>query len=340
MEKGQIFHSRYQLLEELGGGNSSIVWKAIDTLTNVEVALKIYTGYDDGGLDLFAREYALVSNVKHTNVLSPNHYDTFESQPYLVIPFCKDGSVLKKIGKITEREAWHLIHDVSNGLVCLHGLNPPIIHQDIKPDNILIGEGGNYVITDFGISTNRKKDVKNKDGAKNLKAGTRAYMAPERFGDDPLIIMASDIYSLGATVYELLTGDAPFGDEGGILHQEDSVIEPISGSYSQNLKSVVERCLLFHPWERPLAEQLVEMSKIELDKILQEETATTVHIGRDTEIFTKETKGSKDPNTQKQDDEPIPQATEKNILFKNMLYIIFGVLGLIVGIVLRKILSV
>ena len=143
MEQNSIFHERYQLLKLIGRGNFSEVWLANDLKTHLEVALKIYapaTGLDDEGLNVLAREFSLVVGVNHKNLLRPLYYDSCDRKPYLVLPYCKNGSTMKYIGKMDEHDAWLFIRDVAAGLAFLHEYDPPIIHQDIKPDNIMIGE--------------------------------------------------------------------------------------------------------------------------------------------------------------------------------------------------------
>lgn len=259
MEANNLFNNRYFLERLLGRGNFSEVWLAKDTKTEIKVALKIYapaTGLDDAGLNVFAREFSLVVNANHKNLLKPLYYDSFERKPFLVLPFCENGSTMKEIGKMTENEAWRLIRDVSSGLAWLHNMKPPVIHQDIKPDNIMIGENGHFMITDFGVSTHVKSTLRKSMSAAFSSAGTIAYMAPERFSKDNTPIMANDIYSLGATVYELLTGDTPFGDDGGLIQMKGAEVPELKGDYSPQLKEVIARCLRTNPWERPTAEQL------------------------------------------------------------------------------------
>lgn len=259
MEEHKLFHERYFLERLLGRGNFSEVWLAKDTKTNIEVALKIYapaTGLDDAGLNVFAREFSLVVNANHKNLLKPLYYDSYERKPYLVLPFCKQGSILKLVGKLSEEDAWRLLRDVASGLSWLHSMNPPIIHQDIKPDNIMVSDNGDYMITDFGISTHLKSTLRKSLSSAFTSAGTIAYMAPERFGKDNTPIMANDIYSLGATVFEMLTGDTPFGDDGGLLQKKGAEIPELTGNYSEPLKKVIALCLKTNPWERPTAEQL------------------------------------------------------------------------------------
>ena len=267
MEEKKLFHDRYFKERLLGRGNFSEVWLAKDTKTDIAVALKIYapaTGLDDNGLDVFAREFALVVNANHKNLLKPLYYDNFERKPYLVLPYCKDGSIMRNVGKFTEEETWRLIRDVASGLSWLHNMNPPVIHQDIKPDNIMIGENGDFMITDFGVSTHLKSTLRKSMSAAFSSAGTIAYMAPERFGKDNTPIMANDIYSLGATVFEMLTGDTPFGNDGGLVQKKGADVPELKGEYSSQLKKVISKCLRTNAWERPTAEQLEKYAETAL----------------------------------------------------------------------------
>lgn len=267
MEEKKLFHDRYFMERLLGRGNFSEVWLARDTKTDIAVALKIYapaTGLDDNGLNVFAREFALVVNANHKNLLKPLYYDNFERKPYLVLPYCKDGSIMRNVGKFTEEEAWRLIRDVASGLSWLHNMNPPVIHQDIKPDNVMIGENGDFMITDFGVSTHLKSTLRKSMSAAFSSAGTIAYMAPERFGKDNTPIMANDIYSLGATVFEMLTGDTPFGNDGGLVQKKGAEVPELKGEYSSQLKKVISKCLRTNAWERPTAEQLEKYAETAL----------------------------------------------------------------------------
>lgn len=259
MEVNNLFNNRYFLERLLGRGNFSEVWLAKDTKTDIKVALKIYapaTGLDDAGLNVFAREFSLVVNANHKNLLKPLYYDSFERKPFLVLPFCEKGSIMKEVGKMSEKDAWRLLRDVASGLAWLHNMKPPVIHQDIKPDNIMIGENGDFMITDFGVSTHLKSTLRKSMSAAFSSAGTIAYMAPERFSKDNTPIMANDIYSLGASVFEMLTGDTPFGDDGGLIQMKGAEVPELKGDYSPQLKEVIARCLRTNPWERPTAEQL------------------------------------------------------------------------------------
>ena len=268
LQQGQTFgiDDRYLLISQLGKGGFSEVWLADDTRTHVQVAIKIYapgTGLDAAGIEIFTKEFSLVFDMNHTNLLKPTYFDSYENQPYLILPLCKNGSAFKFLAdgrRITEQECWNMLHDVGAGLAYLHSKNPPIIHQDIKPDNILISDEGHYMITDFGISARVRSTIRRGRSTKGGEGGTLAYMAPERFSSRPKAIMASDVWSLGAMMYELMTGDPPFGDSGGSAQRGGEPIPDIEENYSEQLKGLVYQCLSKEPENRPLASKIEDLT--------------------------------------------------------------------------------
>ena len=250
--------NRYYLQKLLGRGGFSKVWLAKDAITDLELALKVYvpgTGMDEDGLQTFSKELARVYHLNHTNLLRPQHVDSWQGMPYLLMAYCPQGSLVKRIGGMPETEIRKVLHDVASGLAYLHAHD--VIHQDIKPDNILLDDTGNYVITDFGISARARSTLRKSVAASAAHSGgTIAYMGPERFGKEPAPIKASDVWSLGAMLYELMTGDTPFGEHGGLIQKSGAEIPTIQGNYSDELKQMVEQMLALNPWDRPTAENL------------------------------------------------------------------------------------
>ena len=251
-------NNRYYLQKLLGRGGFSEVWLAKDAITDLELVLKVYapgTGMDEDGLQTFSKELARVYHLNHTNLLRPQHVDSWQGMPYLLMAYCPQGSLVKRIGGMPETEIRKVLHDVASGLAYLHAHD--VVHQDIKPDNILLDDAGNYVITDFGISTRARSTLRKSVGASAATSGgTIAYMGPERFGKEPAPIKASDVWSLGAMLYELMTGDTPFGEHGGLIQKSGAEIPTIQGNYSDELKQMVEQMLSLNPWDRPTAEDL------------------------------------------------------------------------------------
>ena len=303
LTENQLFANRYRLVKRLGQGAFSEVWKAEDTLVgNLTVALKVYApdkGLDEDGAKVFGDEFAIVFNLHHQNLLTPSTFDKEKNSPYLVLPFCEQGSSLKLVGKMDERQAAKFLHDVSAALAYLH--ESEIVHQDIKPDNVLMDAKGNFLVTDFGISTRIRSTLRRSVGGKS-SSGTSAYMGPERFSKTPAPIKASDVWSLGATVFELLTGDVPYGDMGGGLQKIGAEIPDLPKEYSAGLKSLIERCLSQEPWERPTAAQLRDIC----DGYLR----TGVW---DLSSIDGGAKPDKEPQTSPRDDRPTKRPTQRKV---------------------------
>ena len=255
------FANRYILKKLIGVGGYSQVWLAEDSKSgNMEVAVKIFApgqGLDDKGLELFSKEYALVFNLNHPGLLKPTYFDDFEGSPYLVMQFCHQGSVFGKIGEMSETELAQFMQQAASALNYLHQQDPPIIHQDIKPDNFLIDNQGNFLLADFGISSKIRRTLTKSIGAQT-STGTLAYMPPEKFSADKQTIKAGDIFSLGVTMYELLTGDLPFGENGGLTLKAGADVPNLSGNFSPDLNQLILSCMAKDPWERPPADKLVK----------------------------------------------------------------------------------
>ena len=251
LSPNQMFHGRYLLVELIGSGASAEVWKALDTKAgNLAVALKIYTSdiskQGTYGLSVFQKEFTTVFNMTHTNLLRPSGYDINEGCPYLTMQFCENGSATSMVGRVDEKELLHFLHDVAAGLEYLHDHN--IIHQDIKPDNVLVDDNCNFLLTDFGIS-------KKENATEEAIEGTRAYMAPEVYYSGETT-KESDIWSLGATAVELLTGNPPFGENGGLAETQGTTMEALPGKLQPQVKQMIKSMLDENPAKRPTASQI------------------------------------------------------------------------------------
>ena len=282
-DKG-LFDGRYLLLRQLStAGGTADVWLAEDKDTEDEkladedgdeivkvegsavlVAIKIYRPkniLDAEGVQTFRKEYRTVYNCHHANLLKPTGLAIIdESIPYLIMPYCEKGSAERLVGKLSDKdEIWKFIFDTASGLAYLHSCKPPIIHQDIKPANILIDDNNNYCITDFGISVKSGNDNENYLDDEN--SGTIIYMPPERFIEGYEANAKSDVWSLGATIYELITGDVPFGDKGGEGQSETNLKPPIKAKIPKSIKSLVYSCLDANPEKRPSAEAVAEFAR-------------------------------------------------------------------------------
>ena len=217
-ESEELFDGHYKLMYPLStDGATADIWLAVDTNTvdesesdeeqGLKVAIKIYrpqNALDVEGVQRFRNEFKVVFNCQHSNLLHPVHFSIYKEIPYLVLPYCKSGSCELLAGQSQDNDAiWKFISDVASVLNYLHTKQLQIIHQDIKPANILIDDNHNYTITDFGISI--ASNFCGHDTEQN--SGTLAYMASERFTEGAAPIPESDIWALGATLYELMTGN-------------------------------------------------------------------------------------------------------------------------------------
>lgn len=254
----------YRLVKPLGNGGSGSVWLAQDLLADIDVAMKFYGSFDDFGLSEFRKEYKLGFKLNHPNLLNIRHFDVYENCPYLVMTYCKNGSLARKAGKMNEEEVWRFVENVASGLAYLHSQRPHIIHQDIKPDNILIDDDGSLLITDFGISRkflSTQAKMMSTTSASQTSAGTMPYMGPERFSENPMVIMASDIWSFGMTLYELITGELMWEGMGGCAQLNGAKLPNKVNELPKLLSLLVKACLEQEPWNRPTAAQIAKFAK-------------------------------------------------------------------------------
>lgn len=254
-----VFNGRYRLIEKRGSGSFGEVWLARDEQLDMEVAVKIYVALDDRGIDEFKSEYKTAYKLNHPNLLHAYHFDICGRRPFLVMPYCPDSTVAM-IGNINPETVWKFIHDVASGLAYLHEMD--IVHHDIKPDNVLVTEDSSFVITDFGISIKMRSTLRrNSSRAVNSSGGSLPYMAPEMFSSMPESVKATDIWALGASLYELIVGELPFFGQGGALQLNGASIPELPETCPPELKRVVRACLKKDAWERPTAMELVTYSE-------------------------------------------------------------------------------
>ena len=256
---GTKVKNRYTLKEFKGSGSFGEVWLAHDEVLDGDVAIKIYISLDPRGVEEFKSEYITTQGISHPNLLTTTYFDVWEQRPFLVMKYCAKGSSSAQAGKMDEYALWQFIHDVAAGLKYLHNMPEPIIHQDIKPDNILVDDSDRYLITDFGISKKIRSTMR-KQSKRAVGAGATAYMGPERFESDPTPVKASDIWSLGASIYELATGELPFSGLGGGMQRNGAEMPVLDNKWSKDMTMVMQSCLAKETWDRPTAQQLEEFS--------------------------------------------------------------------------------
>lgn len=259
--EGTTINNRFKLIQQIGRGSFGEVWLAEDIILGIQLAVKIYIALDSRGLEEFKSEFKNVRHLNHPNLLRPDYYDHNENSPYLVMTYCPE-TVGNKVGKMSEIDVWELIKDVSAGLEYLHKMD--IVHRDIKPDNILKNDQGMYVISDFGLSqkmrsTLRRASARNNQG-KDSMSGTVGYMAPEMFSAKPNAVKATDVWALGATIYEVITGEMPFCGQGGVMELHGAELPDLPSNYGATLSNLMHRCLAKDAWDRPTAKEINEIA--------------------------------------------------------------------------------
>jgi basic membrane protein A len=245
LQQGDVLNNRYRIVSLIGQGGFGAVYRAWDLRMNGVCVVKENLESTPESTSQFQREAQILFRLRHSGL--PRVTDFFEIPGqglYLVMDYI-EGQNLEDIaaslgGKITEEDAVKWISQVCEALEYLHGQTPPIIHRDIKPQNIIITPQGEAVLVDFGVAKVYQAHQKTTIGA---RAVTPGFSPPEQYlqtGTDE----RSDIYSLGATLYALLTGVTP--PESVARYSSDAlptaheVVSEISIQVSQSLEKAMK----------------------------------------------------------------------------------------------------
>lgn len=269
----QILNHRYALLNLLGKGGFSEVYKAFDFVEHRYVACKLHglnAQWSEDKKQSYIRhairEYNIHKTLVHRHIV--RLWDIFEIDQNTfctILEYCsgKDlDAVLKSTPTLPEREARIIIFQIFQGLVYLNRRSQRIIHYDLKPGNVLFDEFGVAKLTDFGLSKIVEDDV----GSQGMEltsqgAGTYWYLPPECFvlSKTPLISSKVDVWSAGILLYQMLFGRRPFGHDQSQerILREDTIIKarkvefPSRPSASNEAKDFIRRCLTYNQAERP-----------------------------------------------------------------------------------------
>jgi len=246
---GSTFAGRYQVIEELGRGGMGRVYKVHDTELNEKVALKLLRPEVAAGpetVERFRHELKSARQVTHKNVCRMFDIGRSEGAPYITMEYVPGEDLkrlIRKIGQMPAGRTVSIARQIAEGLAEAHHLG--VVHRDLKPQNIMVDEGGNARIMDFGIA--RSLRGKGITGA-GVMIGTPEYMSPEQVeGKD--VDQRSDIYSLGIILYEMLTGRVPFeGDTPftiGVKHKSEIPRDPreLNTQIPLDLGRLVLKCL-------------------------------------------------------------------------------------------------
>ncbi|WP_150239900.1 serine/threonine-protein kinase [Nocardiopsis quinghaiensis] len=216
-EPHRVLRDRYHLMAEIGRGGMGRVWRAHDARLNRTVAVKeilLGPGLDEDERDRMAaraqREAQATAMGGHPNIVTVHDIVEDDGRPWIVMEFLTGRSLHKLVREKGPFDAhvvarWGL--DLLGALTTAHGQG--ITHRDVKPENVMVTETGRVVLTDFGIATIADATALTQTGG---MVGSAAYLAPERLASSPAT-SASDLWSLGATLYHAATGTSPFRRE-------------------------------------------------------------------------------------------------------------------------------
>lgn len=245
----------YRIVERIGSGGMGNVYKAVDTRLHRFVALKFLPdrlAKDPQALERFQREAQAASSLNHPNICTIHDVGEEQGRPYIVMELL-EGQTLKQListRRLETAEILTLALQIADALNAAHAQG--IVHQDIKPSNVFITRRGNAKVLDFGLATvsltpTDRSETTSSIGT-GLAMGTIPYMAPEQLcgqvGD-----ARTDLYALGATLYEMATQHLPFGEspEVALIHAilHDSPIPPchLNPDLHHDLDAIILKCL-------------------------------------------------------------------------------------------------
>ncbi|NDJ52202.1 MAG: serine/threonine protein kinase, partial [Chloroflexi bacterium] len=248
---------RYEVIQELGRGGMAVVYLARDPQFNREVAIKVLPAeltFDPQFSARFAREAQAIASLEHVAILPVYDYGEYEGRPFLVMRYMRGGSLAQHIEAYSRgmplAETVSIVDRVADALDTAHQRG--IIHRDLKPGNILLDERGNPYLADFGI-------VKLAESSHTLTGsgmiGTPAYMAPEMMNEGSVTALL-DVYALGVSLYQMLTGQQPFKAETPIGIIMAHVAKPVPSVLDQRpdlpppIQTIVARAMAKDPTQR------------------------------------------------------------------------------------------
>jgi serine/threonine-protein kinase len=252
----------YRLERELGRGGQGLVYLARDTRLERTVAIKLLTGtalFSADSLKRFEREAALAARLDHPGICAVYEVGELERVPYVVMRHVQGETLAQLLGRIRDHEAprpdvdWCLsfVARAADALQVAHEAG--VIHRDVKPGNLMVTPGGEPVVLDFGLARELEGDSLTRSGD---LFGTPTYMAPEQIDTRVPPDARTDVYSLGASLYDLLTLRPPFKapTREGLFHQilTERPANPrsVNRTISRDLRVVLDTALEKEPDRR------------------------------------------------------------------------------------------
>lgn len=252
LELNSLLHNRYRILEKLGSGGMGAVFRGHDENLGVEVAIKENLAVSPEAERQFRREAKILASLQHPHLPRVTDYFILPDQgQYLVMDYVEGEDaqqlVKKRGGPLPEEDVLRWAAEITSALDYMHARKPPVIHRDIKPGNLKIDPSGKATLVDFGLA-------KEYDPIKSTTLGARAltpgYAPPEQYGHGRTDAR-TDIFSLGATLYTLLTGQAPADGLRRAMGQDElKPIRFLNPNVSNTTAEAVEKALNTTPDDR------------------------------------------------------------------------------------------
>jgi serine/threonine protein kinase/predicted ATPase len=290
----------YRLLRRLGQGGMGIVYEALDTRLHRLVALKFVPEgavKDSQRLERFRREAIAASTLNHPNICTVFDVGEHHGRPFIVMELV-EGETLRSLATplMASKTLAHLGAQAARALAAAHASG--VVHRDIKPDNLMVRTDGYVKVLDFGVAclvTGQAKQGIPETGSAGLGPvkGTMPYMSPEQVRGEATSA-ATDIFSLGVTFYELVTGRRPFRADSAASTEQailnDSVLSPsrLNPEVSPTLDALISRMLQKHARLRPTAKEVEETlvreaSELSGSSVVTERTDNRHSVGRHAE---------------------------------------------------------
>jgi eukaryotic-like serine/threonine-protein kinase len=207
---GQVV-GRYKITAELGRGGMAVVYRAVDTVLERNVALKMILPnqqHSDKFLRRFSREAKTLAQLSHSSIVKVLDYGEYQGTPYLVMEYIPGGTLAVQMTRLFPySEAAALLAPVARALH--HAHQHKVVHRDVKPANILINESGQPMLSDFGIVKITETNESIKLTGTGIPIGTPSYMSPEQI-QGRQVDSRTDIYALAVIFFELVTGRKPY----------------------------------------------------------------------------------------------------------------------------------
>jgi serine/threonine protein kinase len=249
----------YELLEKIAEGGMGAIYKGRHRTTGQIVALKVMPpGMANNKVLLkrFEQEFRAASRLDHPNIVRALDYGDTGVSPYLVMEFVDGeslGAKLDREGRMSEQDAIRLIVQVAQGLHRAH--KQGLIHRDVKPDNILVTNDGQAKLADLGLVKEVETDLNLTRTGRGL--GTPHFMAPEQFRNAKNANIQCDIYSLGATLYMMVTNELPFRSNGPLdawmkkIQNELTPPRQLVPTLTERIDWAIRRAMSAGPESRP-----------------------------------------------------------------------------------------